>query len=351
MPYDHHGNQITPMEMMQNVRDSAKTRFNRTREMYESVGEQRILHKLEDILGPKRCVLIRRSRGLGDVLCITPLARQLHVQYDITVDVDVDSPFRCLFDHNPHVRKTFGSYSSDSVPAYEEYDTVIDLNEYVEQFDNLTRHRPLAFARAVEVDIESNYTLDYFVSSEESASARRLLSRIPFTDKPVAYIWDSSTSNRNWALTTHQENIRKLLESCISVVLLSSKAVDPGIQSLRLINLSGIMPIRESAAIMNRCALVITPDTGMFHLASALNKQVLTYFGPFPLQERQTHDKVVLLNNPKVCEYFPCREYTCPIAGDGESPCIKVPAKDLLHQVKSHLERINEIRSSRFLGT
>ena len=81
-------------------------------------------------------------------------------------------------------------------------------------------------------------------------------------------------------------------------------------------------PLMEAAALIKRCRIFITNDTGMMHVAAALNVPVLALFGRSNAQRYRPYlpaDRYILLQQPaEVCEeYEPdfklpeCRRMSC----------------------------------------
>jgi len=300
-----------------------------------------VLKTLQEFLGTGRekRVLVIRNGGLGDVLCVTPFLRYL--SRNLGLEVDFMTDYVSLLDLNPYVRKVFRvdhEYADAQHTLW--YDGVLDLCGYVEKPENLLQHRPSAFAASVEIDLEDDISLDFFLSREERAWAARKLSDYPYTGYPgpIAYVWKSSTENRNWSLATHASVIGTLVRAGYTLVIVDNDS-QPLPSSSRIINLSGVLSIREAAAIMSRCSMVITPDTGMFHIASALNLPIITYFGAFPLEERATTERVVSLSDPQSnCPVAPCRNYACPFL-EGQAPCLNVSPEEVLQAVRGILSR------------
>jgi heptosyltransferase-2 len=46
-----------------------------------------------------------------------------------------------------------------------------------------------------------------------------------------------------------------------------------------VLDLCGKISVNESAAIISRCAAIITHDTGMMHIAAAFGKEILSIWG------------------------------------------------------------------------
>jgi lipopolysaccharide heptosyltransferase II len=50
--------------------------------------------------------------------------------------------------------------------------------------------------------------------------------------------------------------------------------------ALRVVSLAGTTSLLETGAIMDRCAVVVTNDTGLMHIAAARKRKVVAVFGP-----------------------------------------------------------------------
>jgi heptosyltransferase-2 len=78
------------------------------------------------------------------------------------------------------------------------------------------------------------------------------------------------------------------------------------------LNLAGRTSVRQLMALMKRCNLLITNDSGPMHLAAAFNVPLVAIFGStdhtttFPLS-----DKAVVVREPVACA--PCMKRECPI--------------------------------------
>lgn len=281
-----------------------------------------------------RKVLIIRNIGLGDVLMITPLVRHLAL-LGIVVDVATESIYTCLFDNNPYVNKVFSLETM--VPN--EYIWVLDLRDYAEHPDNQIQHRVDAFAEGAYLKLKSRH-LDYHISPEEAAT-------FPSVDGSlIAYVWGATIANRNWNLGTHEQVVEALILAGYKVAILAADAIEMPYIHKNLFNLCGKLSIRETALFINRAECVISPDTGLFHIASALNKPILAYFGAFPLADRQTHVDVESVVFPKKLSCLPCRTYSCiHQAGTVDcAPCLSVDVNYVLKKVKEVIGRSNTLQ-------
>lgn len=78
-----------------------------------------------------------------------------------------------------------------------------------------------------------------------------------------------------------------------------------------LINLAGKTNLKEAIAIMARCSLFISNDSGLMHVAGALNIPMVAIFGSTnPVATSPVGDKSVVIYKGASCS--PCLRETCP---------------------------------------
>ncbi len=59
-----------------------------------------------------------------------------------------------------------------------------------------------------------------------------------------------------------------------------SKYIKNAVKSSNIIDITGKATVQQTAAIMKRCKKIICNDTGPMHIASAVNKYIISIFGP-----------------------------------------------------------------------
>jgi ADP-heptose:LPS heptosyltransferase len=304
---------------------------------------------------PLQRVLLVRGGGVGDVLLTTPLIRHLSMR-GISVDYMTTVAHAPLLHRNPHVTNILTRSLTDRPhvdselsryleAARDEYDAVIDLRWYPERLESssmsghkgMSSHRADIFYRALEITrIPQDRSLDLFLSDEEINYGRHIVGKL---NHSCSYVWNTTTANRNWKITEHLAVIKGLCDTGVTPVLLCSKRVTS--PDRRCLNLTGALTLRETAAIIGACDVTLTPDTGLFHVAQALQKPTLTYMGAFPVESRATSRALTVLNDVSQCDRGPCRGYSCAYQNTKrENQCLKVPAA---HVVASALRMIEDL--------
>jgi ADP-heptose:LPS heptosyltransferase len=291
-------------------------------------------------------VLVVRDMGLGDVLLTTPLIRKLATDFAATVDVLTLERYRCLFDGNPYVREV-RALETDGSGERDAWDVVLDLRSIVENAENagLHRHRADAFCEFADITLtREDRRLDYYLTDKERTNdlvtgIRNARETNPEQIATVAYVVRSTTDNRNWSDAKHRQVIRALIAAGYGVILLDGAVLDfadlhafwvEGRRAGRwpwgtFWNATGDLALRDVLAVLAACDACLAPDTGLFHAAGALGVPTVCYFGAFPAEERHTHQRLAVLNEPGNCSLLACRRYFCLNRGvDNQPRCLDV---------------------------
>lgn len=171
--------------------------------------------------------------------------------------------------------------------------------------------------QGTQTKAENLYT-DYVVTAAESAEAKALLAQYTGNAQPqyIGLVVEShpAGAHRDWPI----ENFVALTQQLASeqhnryFVLIGGKLPDAKVQALqkvlgqRLINLSGKLSLRESAAVINELDLYVAVDTGPSHIAAALGIPSVVMFhcmraGEYLLAPRYP-DRLTIVNHPVVRE-------------------------------------------------
>lgn len=261
--------------------------------------------------------LIIRFSSIGDIVLTTPVMRCLKKKYpDAAIHFLTKQSFRGILADNPYVDKIHTLGDSYELMLHElqteAYDYIIDLHH------NLRTLRIKRFLKTVpsfsynKLNIEKFiYTnlkintlpkkhivdrnldtlaslgvendglgLDYFIPDKD---------RIKKNDLPAAHMYGYVAVVIGAALATKKLPLHKLKALCSAieypVVLLGGKEdVEEGKaiaaeDDIKIYNACGKFNLNESADIVANAKLVITHDTGLMHIAAALQKPIISVWG------------------------------------------------------------------------
>jgi ADP-heptose:LPS heptosyltransferase len=259
-------------------------------------------------------ILIIRFSSIGDIVLTTPIIRCAKKQItDSQVHVLVKKGFEKVLIGNPYIDKIHildGDVKQTILAIINEgFDIVIDLQKNLKSrriafkigkptytFDKLNIKKWLLTALKINLlpscHIVDRYFegvkglglsndgqgLDFYFSQEDTAHAARLLTSDPYQ----VLILGATHYTKRIPDSLCQQIIQN---SPINTVLVGGPDVAELAQKLhaqfgsQTIDLCGKLSLQQSAAVISRCYKVITADTGMMHIAAALDSQIHVLWG------------------------------------------------------------------------
>ena len=270
-------------------------------------------------------VLVWRLSAFGDVILTTPLLALLQsYRPDVEIHYAVKTTYAEAIAHNPHIdhvikiehQSSTGSYR----PYLEKYYTILDLQANtssrklfrhfsgpvfrVDKY-NFSKLQMTAFKRRLQIPhIVERYCevlkplgidsppgpLRFDIPPAASESAGLMLSSWSLNEsnpaRLLAFVIGASYGTKQWPAYLWAELIRRVPYP--TVLLGGPGDVKVGATILnqlddpvrkRVLDAVGRCNFATSAALIDRCAVVVTPDTGLMHVAAALQKPILTLWG------------------------------------------------------------------------
>ncbi|OGW60322.1 MAG: hypothetical protein A2V83_07475 [Nitrospirae bacterium RBG_16_64_22] len=290
-----------------------------------------------------KILVTRAMGGIGDLLMMTPALAVLHARHpDKTIHFAVPEEFFPLFEGNT------------DVVCVDIESPELDPNDYGLWFDftdcpaarvetmqapNVRKDRIEIFARALGVrTLARSRPVYVVVEGERERAGNRLTSLFGRTNRPLIGLqMRSAESYRDYP---HMARLATLLAAEANVVAFHSDRID-GIESDGCKTISGL-PIREVAALIERCDLVIAPDSAFVHLAAALDRPCLTITGPTDGRLRgRFGEAIVPGRNDYPCA--PCwrnEEKGCRLTGGKESLCLaSISPEHVRDACRKHLRK------------
>jgi ADP-heptose:LPS heptosyltransferase len=289
------------------------------------------LDKLLRSTKPK-ILIKRRLGGIGDVIMTTPILKALkdlipgvHITYATDLQY-AEGALGQVISHNP--------YADRLIPNEDirdgEYDYAVDITATGlsrEKKGTIPPNRIDMFAEEVGISVAADPVPVYQITMAEAATAQEEIKKLVPDFKEAKLIAVQARSNdvrRTWPLASVEELVRLLSEEPKVHVLLFdwgrtvSRWEDKETPKLHMMmNRS----LAETAALIDQCDVVVCPDSSMLHLAGALNKKIVTIFGPIPPESRINH----YTNASAICLRllcFPCWYNPICSRGDDRLTCL-----------------------------
>lgn len=261
---------------------------------------------------PAIILVTRQTGGIGDILMITPTVRAIKQANPnsplIFCTTDMYGGGKgALFDilkYNPWIDKvvTNSELSDYTFKRIYNFGTGQEIEK---ELSGDKRNRIDIFAELAGIELTDKSTVYTLREAEKEWSERWIKKNInPDRKFLIGVQIHSTATKRNWP----EEKIRLLTLTILntwqdsSVLLFYEGLVSTDKFSYPNVhNLIG-MPIRWVAALLNECQVVVVPDSGLLHLAGALNKKIIGLFGSIPPELRISHYK----NATSIYLEWPC---------------------------------------------
>jgi len=328
--------------------------------------------------------LIIRFSSIGDIVLTTPVIRCLRKKYpDAEIHFLTKQSFRSIVAHNPYINKIHTLGDSFELMLHElqteEYDYIIDLHHNlrtlrikrflknaksfsfnklnVEKFilTNLkinTLPKKHIVDRCLETVVSfgvvnDDMGLDYFIPK---------MDEIKKDDIPTSHMHGYIAIVIGAALATKKLPLHKLKALCSAidhpVILLGGKEdYEDGkeiakVDEIKIYNACGKFNLNESADLVKGSKLVISHDTGLMHIAAALQKPIISVwgntvpsFGMYPYYGTRSNKQYDVVEINKLwCR--PCSKIGFKKCPKGHFKCMeKIDVNDIVNLVNQHLRK------------
>lgn len=204
--------------------------------------------------------------------------------------------------------------------------------------------------KAVGIEKIYDHGLEMWISdAAKNSAAQTFRANFPAGTKVVAFNIGASWLTKRWIDTYFAECADNLVDRGYGVAFLGGE-MDKGIvaaciEQMRhkdsaLVKIfTGAFTLAELAGFIDKCALMLTTDSGPMHIGVARNVPIVTMFGASPVTGFYPYDaKDVLVKTPAACH--PCGEHICPKGGDENMACMKeIPVGVVMRYVDELLDR------------
>ncbi|MBC8319867.1 MAG: glycosyltransferase family 9 protein [Bacteroidetes bacterium] len=263
----------------------------------------------------KKILLIRTS-SIGDIVLTTPVVRAIKQQTDYELHVLTKKQYSGIYHANSHVDKVH-SFSKNITECLtglknEKFDIIIDLQKNLRSYQ-LKRKLKIKSYSFPKLNIEKwllvnlninklpdEHIVDRYFKAVESLGitndGKGLEYFIPSRDEVVPENIDPRLKDGYISFVIGGRHQTKILPSekaaliiakiKMPVVLLGgTDDKERGEEILKLapnsdiFNTCGALSINQSASVVKQSDVIITNDTGLMHIAAALNKPIVSIWG------------------------------------------------------------------------
>ena len=302
----------------------------------------------------KRILVIRLS-SLGDLILISPIFQNIKESHpDWHISLLTKDIYQPIFENNPYLDKIIPFEKDRGVISYikevrkERYDIIIDLHNKVRSNlirafsgaksriryrKDILRRRFMLWGMGKNRGVIPSVVDRYLEPLEEiGIIIRKILPRLYLNERERVWAenllpnskgkWiglnpGARWQTKEWVLENYIELIERLRRKNYNIVLFGDKdntdlaerikyGLSKDIKAPDVVDMVGKTSLRQLFALISRCKVLVTTDSGPMHAASALDIPVVAIFGPtvkgfgfFP-----TGEKSIVLEKELPCR--PC---------------------------------------------
>lgn len=261
--------------------------------------------------------LIIRFSSIGDIVLTTPVVRCLRKQLPgAEIHFLTRQAFRGMVATNPYIDKVHVLGDSFELMLHElqteEYDYIIDLHHnlrtlrikrFLKKVKAFSFHK-LNIEKFVLTNLKINMLPDKHIVDRNLETVRSFgiqddgqgldyfipeADVVDNNDLPTSHLHGYIAVVIGAALATKKLPVHKLKELCAALdhplILLGGKEDQEdgkaiaSVDEVKIYNACGKFSLNESADLVRRSKLVITHDTGLMHIAAALQKPIISAWG------------------------------------------------------------------------
>ncbi|HET8524942.1 MAG TPA: glycosyltransferase family 9 protein [Thermomicrobiales bacterium] len=338
--------------------------------------------KHEMTLRPRRVLFVELIGGIGDLVIALPAIQALSRSYPAAeLTVLAYGPGTTLLDHDPHVAKAItvdestgeraARLAADDVLQHGDFDLIVSdanydgIDEAVARsgaarvVTNLWRQPPPdertseRFLRLLAADgvisPEMIAPPQIYLTDEERRRARDRIG-----DRPRPYIFlcpDSGKRVKCWPPTSFAWVGRQLARQRGGTLIVpASDNLEAAESIVTSIGDAAVVwprgPLRDMTSALSHADLVVAADTGLAHIAAALQVPVIVLFGPTsPARYGQSAPNINLQGYPACRERSPinyttqrCWQNDCCPYGVWPSCLVTIPPEDVVASALSLLD-------------
>lgn len=315
-------------------------------------------------------ILILRFGAIGDVIHSTALFRSLkNFDPDLSIHYLTFKTPSLLIENDPDLDKVW-------VLENKSYKTLIKISKELkkEKFDVFINLQPSIRTKFLSFITQAKFNLTYKKTFKLHAvenfwhTAKPLFKDIVLPDELKLHLPEQakekissldenkiligfnigtspSRQGRKWPIKYWKKLAKEILDNYDCEIILTGSKEDSE-EAKKFLDISpkiksfcGKLNIVESAALLSKCNLAISSDTGPLHIATAVGTPVIGLYGAAPISRTGPYGKSnIAVKSDRDC--VPCNKRLCKFTKKGElySPCLLDIKPDTIYKnIKSIL--------------
>jgi len=251
-------------------------------------------------------ILVIRLSAMGDIVLTTPVIRALNQQLKAKIDFLTKPQYVSLLKGNTYINRIFSLNDEVDFLQKNKYNYVVDLQNNLRSWKirNKIQTKSFVFNKKslrrylliyLGIDLLKNHVVDRYFATVASLNVVNDNQGLDFNvSSSIKPEFNTSQSYIAWCIGgTH--NPKKLSAMQITqvvsklkipVVLLGgnndldiAEEIINNVECKSVYNFCGKLSVQESSYLIKKSKMLLTNDTGMMHIASALKMPIISFWG------------------------------------------------------------------------
>jgi len=268
-----------------------------------------------------RICIQRKLGGIGDIIMTTPLAKAFKAQYAKCEFTYATTPgvLSSVLEHNPYIDNIV-DFRSVNPADYHLFADVTTAGLSYEKSVNPPKNRIDLFAEYVGIRL-TDHKPTYCTTPKEQAWVKVILNKWFGAREKYKLIYldvASVDQRRTWPIGHSSRLLSEItaLRKDVRFIVNDFHKHLGRTWDYELCEDVSSYGVRQGAALIEQCDLFIGPDSGMLHIAGALERNIVATFGSTPAAARINHYQNAIAVESKLpcasCWYKQCNiKYQC----------------------------------------
>ena len=314
---------------------------------------------------PQKILLIK-LRTLGDVVMVTPIIEALRRKYPkAEITFATSQAYQDIIKGNPYLdrvvlcrdynrqefRDALNYYHTITLELLrrEDWDKVYQLQILDLPYGHWGTDYHLSELYADLANVKIKKEKMYIPIDQENRNKIDTLLKRYIKDKKKIILLHTTAgwSLKDWDYEKYDVLIKRVGKRYQTKFFQIGDRDDVAIKNRSVIHLQGRLSLKEMTALMEKSDLLICPDSGPMHMATAVDLAVVGLFGPTcPARIGPTGNNYICIQSDLCCDY-PCHMHICSTS----RYCIKkIPAREVYQAVERLLNRKKNIQQTWWRG-
>jgi len=286
--------------------------------------------------------LFIRHGGVGDIIMTLPFIKDLKAKNpECKISYMAHPQHRDLLES---IDEIYSFIETEDIPSFENWQDLIIKNRGFSLFFDIIYD--WTFYAEVSESAKEKSRIDIFAEkygtlppiefpTVKIKSNTQIKEQLGTIETKILFAPIATTKARTLKIEEVQkmsDAVKDKLGSSAKIIVVDNNE-QQGLQGDNIINLTGQLSLAELLYVVSLCDVVVSVDSGVFHMAALFNKPCLGLFGSIPpeLRAQYYQNKLAFIYQKEQFKCVPCFDHGCDLM-----PCLNsIDMSEFIHNLES----------------